>query len=308
MVQAEFGSQLIVANHHQDDMFEIPWVETRSNLYGAGCMPHVRIDGKFAIRGAQSCSWAAAQYRTAIQQRLAETEGVSPVEIAGAYFVGADSVYVAATFTLTESAALPDTRGYLLMLVDGLCWASVYYDRVTQGAHEQSVTLNQPDDEATIAAAFARQPGWDSDDIHCLAFIQCLSDSLEVHQATWLSEISARVPEDPAPAWRGRMWASPNPFPASRGLLRVGFAERVLQSTDMGLAGTPGGAAWGPVEVLDGQGRLVAQIGHDPSAGAGCVAQWDGRDGRGLPLPPGAYWIRARDGRAATATRVILVR
>lgn len=297
-----------MANHHSNDCFEIPWVEERSDLYVAGIIPHVRIDGKFAIRGAPNCTWAAAQYRTAIQQRLAETQALSPIAIGGAYFVAADSVQVAATFTLLDPVALSDTRGFLLMLVDNLYWGPTRFDHVTQGASEQDLLLTQPDDQVTMAAAFARQPTWDADDIHCLAFFQCMSESLEVHQVAWLTSIASWVAEDPAAGGRDWMWASPNPFAASRGTLRIGLIGDAGHSASMAPPGIPAWRALRLVEILDTQGRLIAQIGCDPSAAAGHVAQWDGRDGHGCPVPAGAYWVRTRGGRTAAATRVVLLR
>ena len=307
-MQAEYGNQLIVVNHHENDVFEIPWVEQRVELYGAGVIPHVRIDGKYAIRGAQSCSWAAAEYRAAIEQRLGQTNGLSPIAITGAYLVAADSVRVTATFTLLDAVALPDLRGFLLVLVDDLYWAGVYYDHVTQGASSQNLTLVQPDDAATISAVFARQPTWNSDDIHCLAFCQRMSDSLDVHQAAWLTEAPTWVEEDPARTGAAGMWASPNPFPASRGTLRIALEQPGGHSASAQAAEIPAGGALPAVEILDGRGRLVLRIASDPSTFGTSVVHWDGRDRRGHPVPAGAYWVRATGADALPATRVIVIR
>ncbi len=292
-MQAEFGDQLIIVNEHQDDLFEIPWVVQRSALYGAGYMPHVRIDGKYAIRGAQNCSSAAAAYRDAIQQRLAQTTGLSPIQIAGAYMVGADSVRLTATFTLLDPVTLPATRGFLLMLVDDMYWAGVYYDHVTQGAGEQDLSLAQPGDAAAMTAVFARDPAWDADDIHCLAFCQKMTDSLDVHQTAWLVEVSSWVPDDPPPVRADLLCASPNPFPPERGPLTLSLACPLAD---------------GVAEVLDSRGVRVARLAPPHEAGAAGVLRWDGRDAGGRPLPAGSYWIRLPGSGAEGATRLILVR
>ncbi len=298
-MQAEFGDQLIIVNQHQDDLFEIPWVVQRSELYGAGYMPHVRIDGKYAIRGAQNCSSAAAAYRDAIQQRLAQTDGLSPILVAGAFIVGADSVRLTATFTLLDPVTLPATRGFLLMLIDDMYWAGVYYDHVTQAACEQDLSLAQPGDATTMGAVFARDAAWEADDIHCLAFCQQMTDSLDVHQAAWLVEVSSWVPDDPRPIRADRPRASPNPFPPARGSLTLSLARP--------LAGRA-------VEILDSRGARVARIATAREMGAAGVLRWDGRDERGRPLPAGSYWIRLPDADAdagagaGSATRLILVR
>lgn len=293
-MQAEFGDQLIVVNHHQDDVFEIPWVVQRSSLYGAGYMPHVRIDGKYAIRGAQNCSSAAAAYRTAIQQRLAQTNGLSPIQVAGAYMVGVDSVRMTATFTLLDPVALLATRGFLLMLIDDLYWAGVYYDHVTQGACEQDFSLAQPGDASTMTAVFARDPAWDADDIHCLAFCQQMTDSLDVHQTAWLVEVSSWVPEDPLPVRADLLRASPNPFPPAHGPLTLSLARPLAD----------GSAA----EILDSRGARVAHIAASGGAGATGILRWDGRDAGGRPLPAGSYWVRLPGAGAEGATRLILIR
>lgn len=306
-MQAEFGEQLIVVNEHQDDLFEIPWVAQRSALYGAGYMPHVRIDGKYAIRGAQNCSSAAAAYRSAIQHRLAQTNGLSPIQVAGAYMVGADSVRLTATFTLLDPVALQATRGFLLMLVDDMYWAGTYYDHVTQAASEQDFSLVHPGDAVTMTAVFARDAAWETDDIHCVAFCQQMCDSLDVHQTAWLVETSAGVPDDPVPIRAGLLRASPNPFPPARGPLTL----RLGQS----LAGRA-------AEILDSRGVRVARLVPPRESGAAGVLRWDGRDAGGRPLPAGAYWIRLpraetgdaggtagrAEGGAEGATRLILVR
>jgi hypothetical protein len=304
-MQAEYGDQLIVVNHHEDDVFEVPWIEGRVELYGAGCIPHVRIDGKYAIRGAQSCSWAAAEYRAAIEQRLAQTNGLSPMAITGAYLIGADSVRATVTFTLVDAVALPDTRGYLLMVVDNLYWAGVSYHHVTQDAHEQSFTLAQPNDAVTISAAFARQSSWNADDIHCVAFCQRMSDSLDVHQAAWLTETSTWVAEDARAVALTRMWARPNPFLPARGPLRIGLPEAgasYAAGSELGVKGLP------PVAILDSRGRLIARPASAGPGGPARILHWDGRDLRGEPAPAGTYWVLAPGAHGGPAARLILVR
>lgn len=293
-MQAELGDQLIVVNHHQDDVFEVPWGLERSALYGAGYMPHVRIDGKFAIRGAQNCSAAAAAYRGAIQQRLAQTQGLSPIAVAGAYLVGADSVRATATCTLLDAVTLPSPRAFIVLLVDHLYWAGVYYDHVTRAAHEQSISLGQAGDAVTIAAVFARDPAWDTDDIHCLAFCQQMCDSLDVCQAAWLTEASSWVGGDPAPVRLAALRASPCPFLPARGPLTLSLAR-------------PAGADGG-VEILDALGRRVARVAPNGRAGATALLRWDGRDTDGRPVPAGTYWISLRSGDRTEALPLLLAR
>ncbi len=299
MVQGEFGDRLIIANHHEDDVFEIPWVVERSDLYIAGCIPHVRIDGKFAIRGAQNCSQAAAEYREAINQRLSETGGVTTIAIEGAYLIEADSVRVGARFTLLDPDTLSDTRAFLLMLVDDLYWAGSYYDQVTQGAYEEDVILLDPGDTATIDAVFARDPSWAANDIRCLAFAQRMSDSLEVHQVAWLDEISTHVEWDPAGSETKALRVGPNPLRSGAGPLTVSW------SPPAALASQPAP----PAELHDACGRCVCSLRMRQDSPSTWLGIWDGRDAAGRALPAGSYWLRVGQASCEGAcTRILWLR
>ncbi len=68
--------------------------------------------------------------------------------------------------------------------------------------------------------------------------------------------------------------AAPNPF---RGVVRF-----------------PGEV--GPLEVFDLAGRRVARIAAPPGTG---TAEWSGRGGDGIPVPPGVYWVRRAGGKGS---------
>lgn len=272
-------------------MFEIPWVAERVVLYGAGVIPHVRIDGKYACRGAASPSAAAQAYRDAIDQRLAETGGLSSVEIQGGYWLDGDSLRLEAVFTRQEPELLLDTRATLLLLVDNLEWHNVWYDQVTQDAHDEDLALDQIGAGELVRATFYRDPEWSLSELTCVAFLQQMSDSLEVYQATLLGQVGAggiaeRDPLLTAPRITG---LAPNPFPGY-GEVQIRLA---LPST-----GLPDGVC---LELIDAQGRLRRRL--DATAPI-----WDGRDAQGWALPAGAYWFRLRGTSRSEAKRMVVIR
>jgi hypothetical protein len=109
-VEEEFGSDRIlwVEEHTAEGLSPLD-VRERAAWYGIHNAPHVRIDGSRSVAGAASCAQAAASYRTAILERLAETEGVSPVEIRGS-FSRCSVVSIRASFRLLDPVALTDLQ------------------------------------------------------------------------------------------------------------------------------------------------------------------------------------------------------
>ena len=61
------------------------------------------------------------------------------------------------------------------------------------------------------------------------------------------------------------------------------------------------------LEVFDVRGRVVRECLVSPGTDRRIVT-WDGRDGNGERVPGGVYFLRLRDGRAATAVKVTVVR
>jgi hypothetical protein len=97
---------------------------------------------------------------------------------------------------------------------------------------------------------------------------------------------------DPGPVLGGTRWsAAPNPFASSVVLSR---------------RGAPAGGTIGPIDVqiLDVSGRIVRTLTGRARAPGSAGAVWDGRDDRGIPVPPGVYY--AAEGRASSLALVKL--
>jgi M6 family metalloprotease-like protein len=98
----------------------------------------------------------------------------------------------------------------------------------------------------------------------------------------------------PAPAARPRITlVEPNP---SRGAVRLR------------LEGLPPGAV-ARVRACDAVGRLVAGFALLPAGADGsAVAEWDGHDLRGAPLPTGAYFLVLEGAGSGKASKILLLR
>jgi hypothetical protein len=104
-------------------------------------------------------------------------------------------------------------------------------------------------------------------------------------------EDQPEAPGDAIP--RGWLRCEPNPF---RSGTRISFG---------GLRDSRGRATMG---VYDARGRLLRTLEDGAQdRGRGSVV-WDGRASSGEKLPPGVYFLRLQDGRAAITKRVVLLR
>lgn len=68
-----------------------------------------------------------------------------------------------------------------------------------------------------------------------------------------------------------------------------------------------GGGRGGPAVVLDIRGRRVRELDSPARSGAG-FTEWDGRDDRGEPAPPGVYFVRWPTPDGGVSRRVTLIR
>jgi hypothetical protein len=67
----------------------------------------------------------------------------------------------------------------------------------------------------------------------------------------------------------------------------------------------PGNEGW-RVEIFDVTGRLLRDI-DAPATPGGGVVRWNRTDDSGMPVGPGAYWIRAQSGARTEARRIVLL-
>jgi len=301
---SEFGDQLIIIANHNWDQWQIPWTEARSDLYTAGNMPQVRFDGKYVIRGADSTIQAANRYRPVIEQRLAETDYLSQVEIHGQHWFEHETVFLSATFTLEGPDTLSNLRSHLIVLVNGLEYSGTLYNEVTQAVHEEDVTLASVGSSVTISAPFPMDPEWSESSIECIAFIQEMTDSLTIAQTVRLPlgmPFSDRLELvlDPNPSCR----LSPNPLTH-----RGGRQEIRIDLIGASFSGELAAAEMSLVSLYDAAGHLVRQLVPRVQGPWQGSLVWDGRDRNGQAAPAGVYWLRPDRREDFSGGRLVLLR
>jgi hypothetical protein len=186
---AEFGDRIIVAEHHKSDVLDIPWTRERATLYGVVALPRVWFDGLTSVGGVTTCSQAAGLYRTAIQDRLAQNGGLSPVEIAGSWAHDDETVTLTATFRKVEATPLLEAHAQLLLLENDIPYDGIVYRRVTRAAYDRAVTLESVGDSVVVTADFPIEEIWDPGQIEAIAFLQRIGETYEVYQTARLPEI-----------------------------------------------------------------------------------------------------------------------
>jgi hypothetical protein len=182
----EFGDGILLAEHHDNDVLDNAWTNARVDFYGVIGLPRVWFDGLSNVGGVTSCSQAASLYRAAIQQRLAQTGGLSPVAIDGSWARDDETVTLTATFRKLDPVALPDARAFLLLQEDDIPYDGIVYNRVTRAAYEQDVTLAAVGDSVRVTADLAIDDAWDLGRLHAIAFLQRVGATREVYQAARL--------------------------------------------------------------------------------------------------------------------------
>lgn len=185
MLHDEFPELLVGAQHHLSDSYANTYTNTRASFYGVGGIPDVRIDGKIAVVGAGSCVGAYNLYKDALETRMAETGGLSPVVISGDWSYDATNIYVDATFLLVDPVDLGNPFASFVIVEDGVAYGPDN-KHVTRAGYDTAVALDQQWDEVEVSHTFARQGGWNIDNIAVVAFVQKNGGDKAMYQAAEL--------------------------------------------------------------------------------------------------------------------------
>jgi hypothetical protein len=190
---AEFPTQLLVTEPHvgssSGDPWEIAFTSERFGFYNGGSIPDVRIDGLYSSIGAGSCSGAAATYRNLINQRLANTGGLSPVRVTGNYSSDETTISVTAVFEKVDAVALSNLQAYLEVLEDHSFYQGTEYNHVVRAGYHQAVTLTNVGDFVEVSHTWTLGTLWNLDNINCVAFLQNSSGNKEIYQAARISRV-----------------------------------------------------------------------------------------------------------------------
>lgn len=177
------------------DPFTIPATTLRENWYGVGGYPTVKIDGKYemvgGLGGGDACVRMAGYYRDIINQRRAETGGVSPVEITGTFLPLESSVTATATFRLVDPVSLTNLRATLLVYEDDVFWCCGYggqniWQHTTRYIYDETITLSGVGSERTVQRVIPVGVGWDPAKLHVVAYLQTTAGNKEMIQGKLL--------------------------------------------------------------------------------------------------------------------------
>jgi hypothetical protein len=146
--------------------------------------PTVRIDGSRVITGATSCENSAAAFRSALNDRLAETGGMSPVEITGEQYADDGQLHVSTTFRLVDPVTLGNLRATILIYQDNVLYQGQTWNHVTRKIIDAAITLALPGDQASLDPMITLKPGWRLADLHVVAYLQQTDGNKQVIQAS----------------------------------------------------------------------------------------------------------------------------
>jgi hypothetical protein len=188
-VEREFGDRVIHWENHQSssDPFSTTETDARGDWYGVPGYPTVKIDGSREVIGAVTCEDAASNYRGALNERFQETNNTSPVEITGRFEITDSEIVYSATFRKVDPVLLADLRATLLFYEDDITWCCGnggvdHWDGVTRDIYDQNITLTNVGDEVTLSTTVPRNPNWNVDNLHGVAYLQQTSGSRQIIQ------------------------------------------------------------------------------------------------------------------------------
>lgn len=295
---------ITVTNHRNweciEEPFETPQTLARADWYGVYGIPDVRIDGKYSVIGAVGCPNAYQAYLARVTQRVAETGGLSPIEIAGEYDKsGGVSIQIVCTFRLVDPVALSDLRSTILVYEDGIYAEGEFFygdtwNRVTRVIYDQPIVLSGVGDEAVVGAELPLDPAWNPEMLRVVAYVQRTTGDREIHQAAFLSEGVCAADPPRLALVTGIESASPNPFQGS-----VGIA----------LSLSPAAAA-SPIrlEVFDASGRRVVGLFEGIAGTRRPTWSWDGRLSSGDVAGSGIYFARLATSEGHSYRKLIRLR
>ena len=269
----------------------------RATWYGITGYPVVQIDGEYHADGGFTCGSDYQRYLDLYNQRMAETGGVSPVEITGSFATPGLTGTMQAIFRLVDTADLGNIRATFIVYQDHIAWCcgtdgNASWSRIVRVIRSQPLRLVNAGDADTLEQAFDVVPEWNRDNLHVVALVQQIDHSKAIYQAARLLKLDSSVPEGPATAPTSFLSTRPNPF-------RIGVNLEFTVTPDAG--GTS-------LTLVDVSGRLVRTL-LDGSLVAGPhLIWWDGEDTGGQRVAPGVYFARLGTRSGARCERLVLVR
>jgi len=160
-------------NHcSSSDPFTTTETTARENYYGVSGYPTVFIDGVSSVVGAGACGTAATAYRNAVNARIAQTDGMSPILITdNTMTVAGGNITMSATFRLVDPVPLSNLRATLLLYEDDVYYSGQYWDVTTRKIYDENITLSNIGDYVTLTKVYA-VGSYNPANLHSVAYVQ----------------------------------------------------------------------------------------------------------------------------------------
>lgn len=140
------------------------------------------MDGSRSYSGGWSCVETTEAYRERIEARLAETGGMSPVEIGGnAYLAPGATLAVRSTFALLDPTPLIDLQATFFVVEETVELAGTW-PRVVREVRNQPIVLGAPGDSVVVDLDIPINPAWNWENLYVVAFLQQTSGSRPIIQ------------------------------------------------------------------------------------------------------------------------------
>jgi hypothetical protein len=172
----------------------------RKERYGVVGIPHVRIDGEIGVIGAsQSCPALGEQYQSAIDARLEEWEGTSPIEITGNLEIAGGVATVTASVELIDPGYSFDAHQVTLFLYeDHAYWCCGpggvdRWDEVVRMVRSTSAPLTEHGARQIVMESVSAS-GLDPDRLRAVAIYEEIGGELEVIQASDFTRFESAFP------------------------------------------------------------------------------------------------------------------
>jgi len=156
--------------------------------------PTVYVDGINAVVGASNCASMTATYAAAVESRLGDTDGMSPIAIASSITINGGNVTMTGTFKLIDPVHLSNLRATLLLYENNINGPSDphgnhIWNLVTRKIYDQNITLTNPNDQVVVTTTLP-VGSWNPANLAGVAYVQNTATK-EMIQAQLLGHATA---------------------------------------------------------------------------------------------------------------------
>ena len=188
LIEPEYEGQIVHVDTHVSGEFLFAEAGPRGSRYGVSGIPHVQFDGLTNVTGAGSCNGAAASYRPQMNNRIAATGGVTPVDLSVVMNIAGGQVTVTGTAELVDNVNLSGLQMTLFVVENDITWCcdpqgGDHFDRISRGIRSNPITLTFGGGTVQTQETWALDSEWNPDNLAAVAVVERISAPREVYQS-----------------------------------------------------------------------------------------------------------------------------